>query len=289
MSYCIFTDSNANLPRKIMEELDIQVLPCHYLLDGERVEYSGVIDDFDSKTYYDALRAGRRVTTSLFNQQSFVDHFRPFLEQGQDIIYVGLSSAVSGSYHASTLAAAELMAEFPGRKVRTVDSRGACLGVGILTCMAADLRKEGLSIDAAVSRLNEATDHLCQYFTVENLMYLRRSGRISAASAAVGTLLNIKPLLWGDEQGRIVCVRKCRGRKSAVDAIVEKYRTKAVNPEACRVGISHGDCPEEAQELAERICAIAKPKELLIYPHEPFSGSHSGPGMLALYFFGDSR
>lgn len=289
MSFVIFTDGCSNLPGRLLRELDVQVLPCTYTVDGEPVTFSGDIEQFDSKAFYDLLRSGADIKTSLLNTQLFMDHFRPFLEQGLDVLYVGLSSGVSGTFQASCIAAQELMEEFPGRTVRTVDSRGAGLGVGILTCKGADLRSEGLDVNATADALNEAKNQLCEYFTVDDLNFLKRTGRVSGATAAIGTVLNIKPLLYGDYEGHIVACAKLRGRKKAIEAILDRYAKKAVNPEMGRVAISHGDCPEEAQLLADRVCQIAKPKDLIICPHEPFTGIHVGPGMLALFFFGDSR
>lgn len=289
MSFAIFTDGCSNLPGRLLRELDIHVLPCTYTVNGEPVTFSGDIEQFDAKAYYDQLRAGMDIKTSLLNTQLFMDHFRPCLEQGLDVLYVGLSSGVSGTYQASCMAAEELMEEFPGRTVRTVDSRGASLGVGILTCRGADFRAEGMDVNAAADALLEESDHLCQYFTVDDLNFLKRTGRVSGATAAIGTVLNIKPLFYGDKEGHIVARAKVRGRKKAIEAILDLYAAKAIHPENGRVAITHGDCPEEAQLLADRVCQIAKPKDLIICPHEPFTGVHVGPGMLALYFFGDCR
>ncbi len=289
MSFALFTDSFSNLPGKLLRELEIQVLPCTYAMDGEPVHYSGDVDHFDSKGYYDRLRAGAVVTTTLTNMQQFLDAFRPALEAGQDIVYVGLSSGVSGTFQSAVMAANELSAAFPQRSICPVDSLGAGLGTGLLTCRAADLRNEGKSAAEAAAILEEERIRLCEFFTVDSLHYLRRTGRVSAATAAIGSVLNIKPLLRGDEEGHIVACAKCRGRAKAIDAILERYRTKVLQPSRNRVFISHGDCPEEAQALAERVRQIAEPKELYVLPHEPFSGSHVGPGMLALFFLGDHR
>jgi len=289
MKFSVFTDGCSNLPGRILQQLQIHCLPCSYVMDDVPGTYYGDIDDFDTHAYYDKLRAGSTMKTSLLNSQLFMDHFRPHLQQGMDVVYVGLSSGVSGTLQAARIAAEELQEEFPGRTVRVVDSLGAGLGTGILTCRAADLRNEGRSAAEAADILDGEVMHLLQYFTVDDLNFLKRTGRVSGATAAIGTVLNIKPLLWGDPTGHIVALSKCRGRKKAVDAIVELYRTRAIEPEKQRVAISHGDCPEEAQALAERICAIAQPGELIICPHEPFTGAHVGPGMLALFFFGQKR
>lgn len=287
MAFALYTDSFSNLPGAYLRELNMHVIPCTYLFEGKTVHYDGNIDTFDAKAYYDDMRAGRFISTSLVSPHVFDSHFRKALEAGQDIVYVGLSSGVSGTFQSAVLAAADLQAEFPDRTIRLVDSLGAGLGTGLLACRGADLRDAGLDANAAADCLAQDRMRLCEFFTVENLSYLHRTGRISAATAAIGKVLNIKPLLYGNETGHIVSCAKCRGRQKAIDAIVEKYQTKVADTK--RVAISHGDCPEEAHALAERICAIAKPKELLLLPHEPFTGSHVGPGMLALFFFGDSR
>lgn len=289
MSYTVFTDGCSNLPGRLLKELNICVLPCHYILDGEACVYNGDIESFDAHAYYDKLRAGAQMKTTLINSQLFMDHFRPALEKGQDIVYVGLSSGVSGTLQAAKIASEELMEEFPERTVRVVDSLGAAFGPGLLACRAADLRNEGKTANEAGEILDKEVKHLLQIFTVDDLNFLKRTGRVSGATAAIGTILHIKPLLWGDPTGHIVALSKCRGRKKAIEAILEIYKTRAIDAQNQRIGITHGDCPEEAQYLADKVCEICKPKELIICPHEPFTGSHVGPGMLALYFFGEER
>lgn len=289
MSFAVFTDCSSNLPGWLLRELDITVLPCTYMLDGTPVDYGGNLDTFDFKSFYNSLREGKVATTSLYNSEIFVEHFSPTLSAGTDIIYVSLSSGVSGTYNASLLAVRELSERFPDRTVRAVDSRGAGLGVGLLACLAADYRNDGLDVNEAADKLENAADHLCQYFTVDDLMYLRRTGRIRTTVATVGTLLGIKPLLWGNENGQIVDIGKLRGRRRAIDAIVKKYSEKVRDAGNQRVFISHGDCIEDADELARKVSEVAAPRELIICPHEPMTGSHVGPGMLALFFIGDER
>lgn len=289
MSFALFTDCGANLPGRLLQELNIRVLPGTYTVDGATTTCSGDIEHFDARAYYDLLRDGKMISTSLLNTQLFLDYFRPVLEAGEDAMYVGLSSGISGTIQAAKIAASELEAAYPGRTVRIVDSLGAGFGTGLLACLGADLRAEGLDVNAVADRLDRERMNMCEFFTVDNLMFLRRTGRINPAVAMIGTMLNIKPMLRGDEEGHIVSCGKYRGRKKAIDAIVQRYAEKVVNPEQQRVAISHGDCLEEAQELAERISAIAKPKELILCPHEPFTGAHVGPGMLALFFLGSGR
>ena len=141
-SYAIITDGFSNLPGQLLKSLDIRILPCTYFVDGEPVYYTGDIETFDSKTYYDSIREGKVITTTLVNSESFLEHFRPCVEEGKDILYIGLSSGVSGTYQAAVMAAQELMEAFPECKIRTVDSRGAGLGVGLLACRGSDLRPQ---------------------------------------------------------------------------------------------------------------------------------------------------
>ena len=289
MSYVVFTDACSNLPGDLIRRFDIHLLPCSYVLDEEPGVFEGNIDEFDTHAYYDKLRNGSELKTSMLNTQLFMDHFRTALDAGKDIVYVGLSSGVSGTLQAAQIASNMLKEEYPDRTVRVVDSLGAGFGPGLLSCRAAELRNEGKNANEAGDILDVEVTKLLQFFTVADLNFLKRTGRVSGATAAIGTVLNIKPLLWGDPTGHIVAYSKCRGRSKSIDAIVEQYRTKAVKPQDQRIAISHGDCPEEAEYLAKRICEIAQPKELIIAPHEPFTGAHVGPGMLALFFFGEER
>ena len=289
MSFALFTDGCSNLPGDLLRQLDISLLPCSYTIDEIPNTYNGDLDTFDAHQYYDHLRAGHQPKTSLLNTQLFLNSFREPLEQGQDIVYVGMSSGISGTIQAATMAAEELAETFPAQRVYIVDSLGAGFGTGLLTCRGADLRSEGKTAEQTAKILREERMHLCEYFTVDDLNFLKRTGRVSGATAAIGTVLNIKPILYGDNDGHIVACSKVRGRKKAMDAIVEMYRSKVVHPELQQVAITHGDVPEEAELLAQRIQATAAPKELILCPHEPFTGAHVGPGMLGLFFFGSSR
>lgn len=289
MPFSIFTDACSNLPGRILTGRSIQTLPAAYSIGDEHITYQGDIDSFDAKKHYDLLRSGAMISTTLINTQLFLDHFRPALERGEDVIYIGMSSGISGTFQAANIAAEELREEFPQRTIRTVDSLSAGFGPGLLTIRAADLRDEGKTVDETGDILDREKMNLCQFFTVEDLMFLRRTGRLRATSALAGTVLGIKPILRGNEEGHIVVCHKCRGRKKAVDTLVNLYADRVVDPANQIVAISHGDCLEEAQVLAERINAIAPPRELLICPHEPFTGSHVGPGMLGVFFFSDGR
>ena len=289
--YQIFTDSGANLTPKLVSELDIHIIPLRCLIDGTVDSTAFTLPDgsFDGKTFYDRMRAGADVKTTMINVGNFCDAFGAALEAGDDVIYVSLSSGISGTYQAAVNAKQELEEEYPDRYIHIVDSHGCGFGSGLLAIRAAELSKLGTPVRQAGAMLDADVPHMCQYFTVDDLNFLKRSGRVSGATAMIGTVLNIKPILYGDAAGHIVSCGKVRGRKKAIDAIVEKYAQKQMDAEHRVVAISHGDCPEEAELLAEKIRAVANPEKLIIVPHEPFSGAHVGPGMLALFFYGSER
>lgn len=289
MSYTLFVDSGSNLPARKLRELDIHVIPFSFEMDGVLSQCPEYPDGFDGHLYYTRLREGASVKTSLINTDTFYQRFLPEIQAGRDVMYVGISSGISGTIQAATLAAQELMEQYPERHVQIVDSMGAGLGTGLVACKAADYRNDGLSVEQAAIKLAYDRDNLCEYFTVDDLMFLRRTGRVSGVTATIGTMLQIKPMLRGDENGKIVVCGKIRGRKRAITELAEVYARKAVNPEHQRVAISHGDCLEEAQRLAERLREIAPPKELILSIHEPLTGAHVGPGMLAVFFFGSGR
>ena len=286
MTFRVFADGTANLPEQLRE--GIELLPSDYTVDGVEKTYVGDIDRFDVHAYYEGLRNGMEVHTSLLNTELFLSHFTPLLKQGMDIIYVAMSSGISGTYNAARIAAQELMEQNPGRFVHIVDSRGCGFGNGMLAIKAAQLSRDGVDVRTAAQILDDEVDHCCQYFTVDDLNFLRRTGRLSGTAALVGTALNIKPILYGDFDGLIVSCANCHGRKKAVHMLAEKYKEKHLS-EYHRVFISHGDCLEDAEHLKAMILEITPDAEIVVCPHEPFSGAHVGPGMLGLFFYGKER
>lgn len=288
MSFQIITDSAANLPQDIVLENDITVIPFTYSMNGSETEAVPQADE-EIGEYYNKIVNGAKVTTSQITPGRYTDCFTKFLSQGKDLLYIGLSSGVSGAYNASCVAIRDLREKFPDRHIFSVDSLGASLGEGILALKAIDLRREGKSIADVFAFLNEYRRRIMQIFTVDNLKYLVTSGRISHVTALAGTVLNIKPILKGSPEGTIVQTAKVRGRKQAIDALFEKYKNYAVKPETSTVCISHANCLEDAKKLIEKICAFKKPHRLITVMHDPTTGSHIGPGSLALYFEGDEN
>ncbi len=287
MSFHVFADGTANLPKQLLE--GITLLPCSYLVNDNQVTYTGDIEDFNGHEYYEGLKNGDKIKTSLLNTALFLDYFTPLAQKGEDIIYVAMSSGISGTYNAAINAANELMEEYPDSFIHIVDSHGCGFGNGILALKAAKLSKDGVSCKEAAKILDEAVPHACQYFTVDDLNFLKNTGRVSGVTAQIGTILNIKPILFGDSTGHIISCSKVRGRNNAIKAIVNKYAEKRMDTEDQTVCISHGDCLEDANKLAQMVKDINPKADITISQHEPFSGAHVGPGMLGLFFWGTER
>ena len=287
--YCIVTDSTCDLPANIVTDLGITVIPMEFQLDG--TTYLNYPDgrDYDFHAFYDALRAGKASTTSQVNYQTFLDTFTPILESGRDILYLAFSSGLSGTYNGSVIAANDLMEKYPGSKVISVDTLSASVGEGLLVYTAAKKREEGLSLDELAQWVTDNRLHLCHWFTVDDLVYLKRGGRISAATAFVGNTLGFKPVLHMDDAGHLINMFKVRGRKASLNAMADKYGELALDKAGGTVFISHGDCRADADTLAailkERYGASVK--EIVVVG--PVIGAHSGPGTLALFFLGEHR
>lgn len=285
MSYVIVTDTSANLPSAYLKERDIKVIPFSYNFHGQELTCLDT-ESFDGETYYADIRAGENVMTSQISPQSYIDVFTPILEQGQDILFVGMSSGISGSYNSSCIAAAQLEESFPERKIRLVDTLAASLGEGILVMCAADLRDAGKTIEENHEFLLERLRGVYQVVMLEDLMYLHRGGRISGAKAILGTVLGVRPILKGNSNGELIVISKARGRKAALSALFDKYMELVREPEQQCVGIAYTDIPEQAQALADMIMKAKPPKELMLVRYEPVTGSHVGPGTVALFFEG---
>lgn len=283
MSFAVLTDTSGNLPNREIREAGLEVIPFFYRYDGE--DHSCLdTDRFDAEDFYARIKRGLQVTTSQIAPQQYVDFFEPHLRAGEDVIYVAMSSGISGSCNSARIGADMLREQYPERRVKVVDTRGAALGEGIIALYAAQLRDRGLDTEEAAAILEKHVERMFNVFTVDDLMHLRRGGRLSNLSAIVGTVLNIKPLLKGNEEGRIVAFGKVRGRKKSVEALAAMYDKLVVEPEKQIVGVVHAGCREDAEELIARINAGRKPKQLLLADYEPVTGCHVGPGALALFF-----
>ena len=288
MSYAVFTDTSANLMNRDIEACGLHVLPFSYYIDG--VENTCLdTDSFNAEEYYAEIKGGVQVTTSQITPQMFIDAFTPELERGLDIIFVSMAAGISGSCSSAGIAANQLREDFPERKIEIIDTKAASLGEGLLALKAAELRDADVSIEKAAEILNNMVRCMCQIFTVDDLMHLRRGGRLSNLSAIVGTVLHIKPLLKGSSEGKIVAFAKIRGRKRSIEAIAERYDRLVKDPGNQVIGIAHAACHEDAEYLISLLKKNRPPRDIMLVDYEPVTGSHVGPGALALFFLGDEN
>ena len=287
MSFSVFTDSSSNLTPDLAQQYNIEVIPLTYEVDG--VVHAAYGESFDGHAFYDRLRAHAGVKTSMINEYSFHKAFEPIVARGEDLIYVAMSSGISGTVDAAKRAAQTLMEEYQGRKVLVRDTLAASFGEGMFALQASKMRAVGKSIEQVGQWIDDHVQHMNQLFTVDDLNHLRRGGRISRISALIGTLGNIKPILYGDTQGRIAMRERIIGRKSSLKAIARRYFDQVQGSEGEPIAIAHGDCEEDANYLIELIRKRFPKQEVLLRCYEPGTGSHVGPGAVALFFFGQPR
>lgn len=287
--YVIFTDATADLPPEAFRRYDIQTLPMVYRLSGQDALYEGGWADERIHAFYDRLRAGEPVSTSQISPGTYEEFFTPWLEKGVDVLYVCFSSGLSGTFQSSNISAPDLMERFPGRKVVTVDSLGATFGEGLAVLQAAENREKGMTIEENAQWLNDHVLKNVHWFTVDDLMFLKRGGRISAATAIIGTTLKIKPVMHVDDAGHLIPVDKAQGRHTSLKALAKKMRETGVNLEEQTVYIGHGDAKEDAEYLADAIRKTATVRGIHIGMINPIIGAHSGPGTMALFFVGTHR
>ena len=289
MSYKIITDATSDLPLALAQQWGVEVLPMDYTLDGQPHTYAPGNSDLPLPEIFNAMRNGAVAVTSQINAFSFTKAFEPYLQQGLDIIYIGFSSALSGTYNAGAVACAQLAEQYPDAKLYAVDTLCASLGQGMLIYLAVQQKRAGKSIEEVRDYVEENKLHLCHWFTVDDLHHLHRGGRVSATSAVLGTMLNIKPVLHVDDEGRLIFVEKVRGRRTSLKALLQHMEETAIAPETQTIFISHGDCLEEAQLLGQMIRDKLHVQDVIINYVGPVIGAHSGPGTLALFFLGTKR
>ena len=280
----IMTDNAANLPPELREQYNIREICLTYTVDGRLVDGSA---PFDGHDFYEALRRGAEIKTSMISPAAAREAIEPALAAGDDVLFLGISGGVSGTCWGVGLVAQELAAEYPGRRVQVLDTRGASLGEGLVVLEVAQLAQQGADMDAIVARAETLCGKMRQHFMVDDLKFLRRGGRLSGAAALAGTLLQIKPILQGDENGKIVVRTKERGRKKAMDTLIALYN-ELVEDKSAPVGISHAAAPAEALHLTTRLRQSGCTGPILSVCHEPVTGAHVGPGMLAVYFYSET-
>ena len=286
--YRIITDSTTDITPEMIEELGVTVIPMCFMLENQthrNIPGGGMpIPDF-----YNKLRAGQMSTTAQINAEEFIEVFSPVLAEGEDVLYIAFSSGLSGTCQSAFIAKQQLEEQFPGRRVEVFDSLAASMGEGLLVYLAAQQQKAGLTLDQLLAWLKENVLHLCHWFTVDDLNHLKKGGRVSAATALVGTMLGIKPVLHVDDEGHLIPVSKVRGRKQSLDELVRKMAETVLDPAGQTVFISHGDCLADAQYVEKRIRETLGVKKFYINFIGPVIGAHSGPGTVALFFLGQHR
>ncbi|MBD8918297.1 MAG: DegV family protein [Lachnospiraceae bacterium] len=290
----IVVDSAANIPAELVKKYDIRVISFVNYVNGKKVvcfdpDLTPEEERAKGREYYDAVRAGADVKTGLVSSGDFEDLFRSILEAGDDILYFSLSKNISGTYNSARIAAEELSESFPDRKIRLIDALNASLAQGILAIYASEMRARGKSLDETADILATYPAKMNGVFTVGDLKYLSKTGRISSSAALVGNLLSIKPILRGNKDGFIVQFKKCRGRKSALNTLVSLVCDNIVNPEEQIIGIAHADAYEDSLYVMEEIRKRVKLRGFINTSYDYCTGSHVGPDTIALFFMAKDR
>lgn len=287
--YTIVTDVTTDLTPDLVEKYSLVVIPMELIVDSVNYLHYPDARNLSLKEFYDMLRKGRDVTTVQVNYIRCYETFEKILLSGRDILYISLSSILSGSCATCMLAAEELKLKYPERQIYVVDSMSASMGEGLLVCYAAIEKEKGMGIAELKNWVENNRLKLCHWFTVDDLEHLRRGGRLSAAKALVGSMLNIKPILHVDDNGSLVMVNTVRGRKKSLETLVERMTLTCENPDGQMIFISHGDCPDDADFIARLVREKFNVGDIVINYIGPVVGSHSGPGTVALFFLGSKR
>ena len=284
--YVIFTDSSCDLPASLVKEWGIEELSLEVSIEGIGTFLN---HEIEPAKFYGYLRDKRPVKTAAANMEGFVNAFEKIVSEGKDILYIGFSTGLSATYVAGKNAAEEVMEKHPECKILTVDSLCAALGQGLLVKYAVDKKNTGATLEELAAYVEGLKLNLAHWFTVEDLFFLKRGGRVSAATAVMGTVLQIKPVMHVDNDGKLINMAKARGRDASIKALVERMKQTVIDPERQTVYICHGDCYDDAKKLADMVTAEFGITDILIDYVGPVIGAHSGPGTLALFFIGRER
>ncbi len=281
----IFTDNGSNLPQELIDRYNLGMIGLHCYANNEELDFSR---GFDGSKYYGAIREGMQVSTAMPSMGEFLDAFTGVLEGGEDLLYVGISGGISGTASLAAGVVQELQEQFPERKIAAIDTRGASLGEGFPAVYAARLCEQGLSFETVAAMTEQYCDNMWQVFTVDDLAYLRKTGRLFSAAVKVTNTLNVKPILVGDEDGHIVLRKVTIGRRRSLDAVAARYREKCADKTA-PVGLAHADCEEDARYVIGKLREAGCTGEITLVMYDPVTGSHVGPGTVALFFRGEGR
>lgn len=288
-NYVIMTDSCCDLTQEMADQMGLTVVPLTVL--SPQGDFKNYLDhrEITLETFYGYLRAGDICKTSAVNTEAFSEAMEEVLKQGKDILYLAFSSGLSGTYSASVIAARELSEKYPENKVYCVDTLCASMGQGLLVYLAAKKQQEGMDIEALRDWVEANKMSVAHWFTVDDLMHLKRGGRVSTTTAVLGTMLKIKPVLHVDDEGHLINMEKARGRKAALNMLVDKMAETAIDPAEQEVFISHGDCLPDAEYVASKIRERLGVKAVHINYIGPVIGAHAGPGTIAVFWLGSHR
>ena len=287
--YVIMTDSSCDLRQELADQLGLEVLPLEVMADGKN--YRNWLDgrEIGFKEFYKLAREGKELKTSAVNTAAFEEKMEKLLEEGKDILYIGFSTGLSTTYNSGEAAARELREKYPDRKIYTVDTLAASLGQGMIIYYAAKKKEAGATIEEVRDFVENEKLHMCHWFTVDDLNYLKRGGRISAATAAVGTMLSIKPVMHMDNEGHLVAVGKARGRKAALCQLLDTMGELGEGLEGQTTFICHSDCMDDAQYVASQMKERFGVAQVNINWIGPVIGAHTGPGTIGIFFWGSER
>ncbi len=286
--FVIVSDSCCDLEKSVREKYGVEYIPMRMIYGDTDIPASLDWEQVSSKQFYDMMRDGVRIHTALITTEEFKEAFEKYIAQGKDIIYIACSSALSNSFKSSLPARDALLKQYPESKIYCIDSRNACLGLGIIVLTAADLRAEGKTIEEVAAYIEEHKQEVNQFATVESLNYLKRAGRVSTTSAVFGGLLQVKPIIISDTDGQNVAVEKVKGRKNSLVRLADLFKeTYRENPHQ-RIFVVHADCPDGAEELKKLVEERLPDKSVPIYTAGigPIIGATVGPGTLAVYCYG---
>lgn len=290
MSYTIVTDSSCNLPEELIDELELEVLPLVFMVDDTQYQSYLKGETTDLKQFYTMMREGKVITTSLPNLSDAEELFESVFKNGNDILYLGFSSGLSGTYEGMRTIGNTLAERYPERTFVSVDTLAASVGQGLIVYYAAKKKQEGASLEEVAQWVLDNRLNLAHWFTVDDLMFLYRGGRVSRTAAFAGSLLNIKPVLHVDDEGLLIPMEKTRGRKKSIQALVSHMKETGTAPLKDQlIGISHGDCIEDVEYLQKLITEEFGVTNYLVNYVDPVIGAHSGPGTLALFFLASGR